>query len=299
MLNGAACAFALGLKGERHWRIWGSCLRRAAVVARTARVGVENAGRAVDVQSAPLFYTVLQEGPGTLGAVVRVIGNPSDRCQLSTRRRDVPGRLEEPLSFPRAVCSQCCCRSNDRHDGRDNRRYRCLLHWSWDECQEAPPRGCPRGGGGLGHRGDGSKLRSSAPSSQAQPRASRPNGRHRVNRLTYWSGPAPDGRRAKCGNMRTDINECKQNYATPRRRRQPTSPPSREAAHPACARRRSSGDSHWHTDPDDEVGCSREGWPGTISAAEEDTHHRAPRSGGRRRGGRAIGDLSDFRPQIP
>lgn len=53
-------------EGERHWRIWGSCLKRAAVVARTARVGVENAGRAEDVQSAPLFYTSLLEGPGTL-----------------------------------------------------------------------------------------------------------------------------------------------------------------------------------------------------------------------------------------
>jgi hypothetical protein len=66
MLNGAACAFALGLKGERHWRNWGSCLKRGAVIARTSLVGVENTGRAEDVPSAPLFYTSLREGPGTL-----------------------------------------------------------------------------------------------------------------------------------------------------------------------------------------------------------------------------------------
>jgi hypothetical protein len=68
--------------------------------------------------------------------------------------RDVPGRRGEAFNrFRGRHAAKSHCRSNERHDGRDNRRYGCLLHWSWDECQEASPRGCPRGGGGLGHRG--------------------------------------------------------------------------------------------------------------------------------------------------
>jgi hypothetical protein len=39
-----------------------------------------------------------------------------------------------------------------RHQRRDNRRCGCLLHWPWDECEEAPPRACTSGGAGLVHR---------------------------------------------------------------------------------------------------------------------------------------------------
>ena len=48
----------------------------------------------------------------------------------------------------------------------------------------------------------------------------------------------------ECGNMLTDINECKQNDATSRDRQRTTSPPCEEASRSAVQGRSSSGHSH-------------------------------------------------------
>jgi hypothetical protein len=98
---------------------------------------------------------------------------PSDRCQLSDWRADFGWPVPRALVVSaRGIEPQAHSHSNDGLRDHDNRcQMAACCVFPWGQREKAPPRGLrPRGGGGENRHGrDDLKLRSSAPSGQAEP----------------------------------------------------------------------------------------------------------------------------------